>query len=394
MNDKLILITNPGSASRKYALYQGETCLATLHFEYVNDQPYCEIAIDGVKTPVDLTISDLSQSASECERILREQGVLKPDQKIGVVAARVVAPSRDFQLDQIVTDEVIAKLEKVQSKAPLHTGVNLSEIKYFKEILPADVPVVAISDSSFHATKPIEAFRYAIDAELQDKLDIGRFGYHGISVSSIVEIMKRENILPEKLIVAHLGGGASISAVVNGKSVDNSMGFTPNSGLMMATRSGDIDPSVVFVMKKALDLDDEQMEKYLNKQSGFLGLGGKSDDMRLVLEAERNGDERAIVANKTYRYMLAKTIGAMAAAMNGVDAIVFTATVGERGADVREPICQMLTYLGFTLDHDKNWNLDKHAPLANLAADGSKPIYMIKTDELREMARRTLVVLG
>ena len=162
----------------------------------------------------------------------------------------------------------------------------------------------------------------------------------------------------------------------------------------MATRSGDIDPSVVFVVKKALGLDDEQMEKYLNKQAGFLGLSGQSDDMRLVLEAERNGDERAIVANKTYRYMLAKTIGAMAAAMNGVDAIVFTATVGERGADVREPICEMLTYLGFTIDHDKNWNLDKHAPLANLASEGSKPIYMIKTDELREMARRTLVVLG
>ena len=310
------------------------------------------------------------------------------------MAARVVAPSRDFQLDQIVTDEVIAKLEKVQDKAPLHTGVNLSEIKYFKEILPADVPVVAISDSSFHATKPIEAFRYAMDTELQDKLDIGRFGYHGISVSSIVEIMKRENILPEKLIVAHLGGGASISAVVNGQGIDNSMGFSPNTGLMMATRSGDIDPSVVFVVKKALGLDDEQMEKYLNKQAGFLGLSGQSDDMRLVLEAERNGDERAIVANKTYRYMLAKTIGAMAAAMNGVDAIVFTATVGERGADVREPICEMLTYLGFTIDHDKNWNLDKHAPLANLATEGSKPIYMIKTDELREMARRTLVVLG
>lgn len=394
MNDKLILITNPGSASRKYALYQGETCLATLHFEYVNDKPYCEIAIDGVKTPVDLTIADLSQAASECERILREHGVLQPEQKIGVVAARVVAPSRDFQMDQIVTDEVIAKLEKVKDKAPLHTGVNLSEIKYFKEILPADVPVVAISDSSFHATKPIEAFRYAVDTELQDKLDIGRFGYHGISVSSIVEIMKRENILPEKLIVAHLGGGASVSAVVNGKGVDNSLGYSPNSGLMMASRSGDIDPSAVFTMKHELGLDDEQMEKYLNKQAGFLGLSGISDDMRLVLEAERGGDERAIVANKTYRYMLAKTIGAMAAAMNGVDAIVFTATVGERGADVRQPICEMLTYLGFTIDVDKNNNLDKHAPLANLAADGSKPIYMIKTDELREMARRTLVVLG
>lgn len=393
MTEKLILVTNPGSASRKYALYQGENCLATLHFEYVDNKPYCEIAIDGVKTPVELTITDLAQAASECERILREHAVLKPEQNIEVIAARVVAPSRDFQADQIVSDETIAKLEKVQDKAPLHTGVNLSEIKYFKEILPSDVPVVAISDSSFHATKPVEAFRYAVDTELQDKLDIGRFGYHGISVSSIVEIMKRENILPEKLIVAHLGGGASISAVVNGKGYDNSMGFSPNTGLMMATRSGDIDPSVVFIMKKELGLDDEAMEKYLNKQAGFLGVSGSSDDMRLVLEAENKGDARAAVANKTYRYMLVKTIGAMAAAMNGVDAIVFTATVGERGAEVREPICEMLTYLGFKIDHDKNWNLDKHLPIANLAAEGSKPIYMIKTDELREMARRALIAV-
>ncbi len=390
--DKLILVTNPGSASRKYALYRGEQALALLHFEYVDNKAYCEISIDGgEKKPVDLKIDDIAEAASECERILREQNVLAEDENIDIVAARLVAPSKKFTKDMLVTDEVIADLEKVQSKAPLHTGVNLKEIKYFKEVYP-ELPVVAVSDSSFHATKPVEAYRYAVSAELQDKLDIGRFGYHGISVSSIVEIMKRENILPNKLIVAHLGGGASISAVVDGKSVDNSMGYSPNDGLMMATRSGDIDPSVVFAMKHELGLDDLEMEKYLNKNCGFLGLSEKSDDMRHVLEGERNGDENCIVANKTYRYMLVKTIGAMAAAMNGVDAIVFTATVGERGADVREPISKMISYLGFEIDEDKNNNLEKSVPLANLAKDGSKPIYMIKTDELGEMARRASLV--
>lgn len=388
--DKLVLVTNPGSASRKYALYRGETCLAVLHFEYVDNKPYCEIAIDGVKKPVELLIDDLSKSAGECERLLRDNGALKADEKIEIIGARLVAPSKKFTKDQLVDDNVIADLEKIQSKAPLHTGVNLAEIKFFEELYP-DLPIVAISDSSFHGTKPVEAFRYAFDSELQDKLDIGRFGYHGISASSIVEIMKRENILPEKLIICHLGGGASLTAVKNGQSIDNTMGYSPNSGLMMATRTGDIDPSVVFMLQHELGLDDLEMERYLNKKAGFLGVSGFSDDMRMVLEADSRGEERSVVANKLYRYMLRKNIGAMAAALNGVDAIVFTATVGERGADVRGPICKELTYLGFEIDDDKNNSLDKTLQVANLAMEGSKPIYMIKTDELREMSRRAII---
>ncbi len=390
--DKIILVTNPGSASRKYALYRGEKELALLHFEYVDNKAYCEISIEGgEKKPVDLNINDIAEAASECERILREQNVLSEDENIDVVAARLVAPSKQFAQDLLVNDQIIEDLEKVKSKAPLHTGVNLNEIKYFKEVYP-ELPVVAVSDSSFHSTMPEEAYRYAVNPELQDKLDIGRFGYHGISYSSIVELMKRENILPEKLIVAHLGGGASVAAIKNGQSVDCSLGYSPNSGLMMATRSGDIDPSAVFAMKQELGLDDQEMEKYLNKQCGFLGLSQKSDDMRHVLAGEQQGDQKCIVANKVYRLVLAKQIGAMAAAMNGVDAIVFTATVGERGADVREPISKMIAYLGFEIDEDKNNNLEKSVAIANLAKDGSKPIYMIKTNELGEMARRASLV--
>lgn len=391
--EKLILITNPGSASRKYALYRGEEQIALLHFEYVDGKPYCEIAVgDEPKKPVELKIDDLSQSASECERLLRENGALKSDEKIDIVAARLVAPSKKFARDQLVTNQMIEDLEVVKEKAPLHTGVNLAEIKYFKEIYP-ELPIVVISDSSFHMTKPEEAYRYALDVELQDKLDIGKIGYHGISVSSIVEIMKRENILPEKLVVAHLGGGASITAVVNGKAVDCSLGYSPNSGLMMATRSGDIDPSAVFAIKKELDLDDLEMEKYLNKQCGLLGLSGISDDMRNVIQAEVEGNERAMLANRTYRLILRKQIGAMVAAMSGVDAIVFTATIGERSDYIRGLIAKEMKYLGFEIDEYKNEHIEKSTQIANVATEESKPIYMIKTDELREMARRTLQVM-
>lgn len=391
---KLILVTNPGSASRKYALYDGEICRASLHFEYVDDKLYCEVAVaDGPKQPVELEVSEIAEAASECERLLRQAKALGDDENIDAVAVRVVAPGKLFANDLLVDSQVVSDLEKIQSKSPLHVGVSLGEIKYFQQILP-ETPLVIVSDSSFHSTKPVEAYRYALDTDLQDKLDIGRFGYHGISVSSVVEIMKRQNILPGKLIVCHLGGGASISAVKDGLGVDNSMGYTALEGLMMATRSGDIDVAAAMAIKQELNLDDEGLENYLNKKSGFLGMSGLSDDMRAIIEAETNGDAKAKVANATYRYRLVKTIGAMAAALNGVDAIVFTATVGERGAEVRQPICEKLTYLGFEIDVDKNTTIPKTAQVANIATETSKPIYMIKTDELAEMARRALVLLG
>lgn len=390
---KLILVTNPGSASRKYALYEDDKLRANLHFEYENDKPVCTAILPtGEKKPVELTITDIAEAAGECERALREVGAISEAEKIDVVAARLLVASSYFDHDMLVNDEVLAQAEKAKDRSPLHTATHLAEIQFFKQKFP-DLPVVAVSDNAFHATKPIEAFRYGVSIDLQKKLDLGRFGYHGISVNSIVEIMKREKILPAKMIVCHLGSGASISAVKDGVSVDNSMGYTPLEGMMMATRSGNIDPAAALAIKRELGLDDAGLEKYLNKEAGLLGMTAKSDDMRIVLEDEKNGDEQAIEAMATYLYRVRKVIGEMAAAMNGADAIVFTATVGERAADIRQRLCTELTYLGFELDDTKNLQANEAPLWTNLAKDSSKPIYMIRTDESREMARHALTVL-
>lgn len=389
---KLILVTNPGSSSRKYALYEGEDCLATLHFEYEDNEVICTAKFGDQKTKLKPEIKDVRESAGQCEAILRDIGALCDDQKIDAVAARLVVASPYFDCDHVVDEIVLAEAEKAKDRSPLHTATNLNEIQFFKEQLP-DLPVIAISDSAFHFTKPKEAFRYGLDAKLQDKIGLGRYGYHGISVNSIVEIMRKNSILPEKVIVCHLGSGASISAVKNGQSVDNSMGYSPLEGLMMATRTGNIDVSAALAIKRELKLDDAGLEQYLNKQAGLLGMSGKSDDMRLILADEAAGDERAAETMKTYLYRLRKVIGEMAAALNGADAIVFTATVGERSAKVRQRLCAELTYLGFELDNEKNNSADEAPVWANLAKESSKPIYMIRTDESREMARRASIIL-
>ncbi len=389
---KLILVTNPGSSSRKYALYEGDDCLATLHFEYEDGRVVCTAKFGEHKTKLKPEISDIKESAGQCEAVLREIGALTGDQKIDAVAARLVVASSYFDRDYVVDEGVLAEAEKAKDRSPLHTSTNLSEIQFFKDKFPS-LPVMAISDSAFHCTKPKEAFRYALDIDLQDKIGLGRYGFHGISMNSIVEIMRKNSILPEKVIVCHLGSGASVSAIKNGESADNSMGYSPLEGLMMATRSGNIDVSAALAIKRELGLDDSGLEQYLNKQAGLFGMSGKSDDMRLILADEESGDERAAETMNTYLYRLRKVIGEMAAVLNGVDAIVFTATVGERSFEVRKRLCDELTYLGFELDDEKNTSANEAPVWANLAKASSKPIYMIRTDESREMARRALSLL-
>jgi len=384
---KLILVTNPGSSSRKYALYRGEECVATLHFEYEDNKVICTTRFGEEKIESKPRIKDVSEAAGQCESILRKTGALREGQKIDAVAARLVVASPYFGRDYIVDEAVLAEAEKAKDRSPLHTATNLAEIQFFKQKFP-NLPVVAISDSAFHFSKPKEAFRYGLDTELQDKIGLGRYGYHGISMNSIVNIMRRNSILPEKVVVCHLGSGASVSAIKNGESVDNSMGYSPLEGMMMATRSGDIDFSAALAIKRELKLDDAGLEQYLNKQAGLLGVSGRSDDIRLLLADEAAGNERAAEAMQTYIYRLRKVIGEMVAVLDGVDAIVFTATVGERSAEIRKRLCAGLTYLDMELDEEKNQNADEAPIWINLAKRSSKPIYMIRTDESREMARR------
>ena len=229
---------------------------------------------------------------------------------------------------------------------------------------------------------------YAIDQDAAEKYDIKRWGYHGLSVGSIVNYMKSAEILPEKLIVCHIGSGSSLTAVFDGKSHDTTMGYTPLEGLMMSTRCGSIDPAAALALKRNLKIaSDEALEKYLNKQCGLLGVSGQSDDMREIIHLRDEGDKKGTFAHALYVYRIQSAIGQMAASLGGVDAIVFTATIGERSDEIRRMVCQKLQYLGFAIDDEKNVGEmpERHT---NIAAEGSKPVYVIRTDEFEEKIRR------
>ena len=394
MKTKLILITNPGSASRKYALYNNQKPLCAIHFEYEKSKVICtvkDIATDTSKK-IDPKISDLGDTVSKLREILEDGGYVTPENPISAILARVVASGEYFTSDHIVDDECLRQFEIAKTKSPLHVPVVAAEINHFRHSF-SKTPIIAISDSSFHTSRPDLTKYYCIDTELADKAEIKRFGFHGLSVGYVTEFMKSKEILPEKLVVCHIGSGSSITAVFNGASMDTSMGYSPLEGLMMSTRSGSLDLAAAVAIKKALNItDDEELEKYLNKKSGLLGVSGSTDDMRDIIQKRDEGDPRATFAHALYVYRIQSVIGHMVATLGGIDALVFTATIGERSAEIRRSVMQKLAYLGFKLDASKN-DVDSLPALANIAKTDSKPIYVIRTDETAEMIRRALPLI-
>ena len=392
-NNRLILITNPGSSSRKYALYKGQELICSLHFEFEGKGIICTLKrADDSKKVLKQSFKELTSAVSNVERILTEEGYLGGMAKLDAILARVACPGEYFTQDHIVDDEYLKKLDKARKRAPLHVPVVASEIEHLVKSFKG-IPVLAISDSSFHADRPDLMKYYAFDTELADKADVKRFGYHGLSVGSIVNYMKSQNILPEKLIVCHLGSGSSLTAVFEGESLDTTMGYTPLEGLMMATRCGNIDPAAALRLKHYLKYEaDDSLEKYLNKECGLLGVSGQSDDMREILKLRDEGDKRGTFAHAMFVYKVQSLIGQMAASLGGVDAIVFTATIGERSDEIRRTVTQKLSYLGFALDDAKNVAEmpERHT---DISAEGSKPVWVIRTDEFEEMIRRAGVLL-
>lgn len=386
--NKLILITNPGSSSRKYALYKGTDLVCSLHFEFEGKGIICTLKkADGSKKVLKQTFKELTSTVANINRILTEEGYLGGMSKIDAILARVACPGEYFTKDHIVDEEYLKALEKGKKRAPLHVPVVAGEIEHFVRSFK-DTPILAISDTSFHTDRPDLMKYYGFDTEIADKADIKKFGYHGLSIGSIVNYMKEQDILPEKLIVCHLGSGSSLTAVFEGKSLDTTMGYSPIGGLLMATRCGDMDPAAALALKRYLGYEsDESIEKYLNKECGLLGVSGQSDDMREILRLRDEGDKRGTFAHAMYVYRVQSCIGQMAASLGGVDAIVFTATIGERSDEIRRTVTQKLNYLGFSLDDDKNLG-DFEERHVNIAADGSKPIWVIRTDEFEEMLRR------
>lgn len=388
MADQLILVANPGSSSRKYALYEsaGLKLRCELHFEPNHSQIICTLDNGKQTRQVETGVTTIDQAATEVETILTREGALGEQGTITAVGLRVVAPSAFFMQDHLISDEIVAKLESIEHLAPLHIAATLGELKILKQHF-ADLPVVGVSDSAFHRTKPNYAWNYGIDINDADRLDIKRFGYHGLSVGSAIDELWNRGKLPPKVIVCHLGSGSSITGVFHGRSIDTTMGFTPLEGVIMATRSGTIDYGAVRALKKGLDLDDEQLEDYLHKKGGLVGLAG-SNDIRELLEREADGDHFAHLALTTLIHTIHKAIGSMLVAMNGCDLLVFTGTIGERSPSIRKRIVSHLEFTDFMLDGDQNDGCTAPEKFTSIAqAAKSKPIIVIPTNEGLEIAR-------
>jgi acetate kinase len=321
-------------------------------------------------------------------------GVINSIDEISAVGHRVVHGAEKFSKSTIITEEVEATIRECFPLAPLHNPPNLMGFLACKMILP-NIPHVAVFDTAFHQTMPEYAYLYAIPYRLYTEYSIRRYGFHGTShryVANRAEKLLGKSLESLKIITCHLGNGCSITAVSEGKSVDTSMGLTPLEGLVMGTRSGDIDPALVFFLMDRLGMDFQQVDNLLNKESGLLGLSGKSRDVRDLLKASENGDKRSKLALKVFCYRVRKYIGAYAAAMGGLDAVIFTAGIGENAVQLRKEICEDLEFMGIEFDPEKNKS-EEREKFINMENSKVK-VLVIPTNEELLIARDTLEIVS
>jgi len=388
-----IIIVNSGSVSKKYALYEGQELLLSAHFEILPQEFQMHLKKGETFSRSERISRENFEQAFDffVDLLVKSKNIEKEYDIVGV-AFRIVAPGLNFQNDQRIDKTYLSKIDEVSENSMIHIKAMREEMNQVIDRLPKTAHF-AISDSSFHITNPEHARRYAISNKITEQAELYRYGYHGISVSSIVENLKSENKLPAKMIVCHLGGGASLTAVLNGKSLENSMGYTPLEGIPMATRSGNIDAGAVLAMMDYEDYDSSEMKEILFNESGLQAISEVSSDTRDLIEQSEAGNKKAALALDMYAHSIKKYIGAYTAILGGLDLIVFTATVGERSNKMREKICSGLEHLGINLDLDLNKKLNEHEGYIN--KPGSEVSILIKkTDEMAEMARRTYELLN
>ena len=391
-----VLIINAGSSSLKYQLMDPETGA-------VSAKGLCErIYIDGrlthnangKKIVKDIPMPTHSEAIAAVLAILVDpvDGVIKSTDEIDAVGHRVLHGGMEFFDSCIINDEVIAAIEKCIPLGPLHNPANLMGIRACQAVMP-NTPQVAVFDTAFHMTMPPKAYRYAIPTEYYENDSIRRYGFHGTSHKYVtkraIELMGRKDI---KLVNCHLGNGSSLSAVKDGKCQDTSMGLTPLAGVPMGTRSGDIDPAVVqFVMNK-YGMSADECLNMLNKKSGVLALSGVSSDFRDIENGAEEGDENCALALDKFAYEVRKYIGSYAAALGGLDCLVFTAGVGENSASMRARICEGLEFLGVKLDPEKNNTRGKEAIIS--ADDSKVTVWVIPTNEELMIAQDTAALVN
>lgn len=393
-----VLVINCGSSSLKYQLINSDS-------EEVLAKGLCErIGIDGrlvyQKEGMDKEITEAPMPTHKeaIQMVLDalhnpKSGAVKDLSEIDAVGHRVVHGGEKFAASVILNEEVLAKVEECNDLAPLHNPANLIGIRACQELMP-NVPMVGVFDTAFHQTMPEKAYLYGLPYEYYENYKVRRYGFHGTSHSFVSKETARflgMDLENSKIIVCHLGNGASISAVKDGKCVDTSMGLTPLEGLVMGTRSGDIDPAIMEYIAKKEDLDIAGVMNVLNKKSGLEGISGLSSDFRDLTAGAKEGNKRAIAAIEVFCYRVAKYVGSYVAAMNGVDAIAFTAGIGENVGLVREKICSYLGYLGITLDAEANAKSGDNCVIS--AADSKVKVAVIPTNEELAICRETVALV-
>ena len=393
-----VLVINCGSSSLKYQLIDSET-------EAVLAKGLCErIGIDGrlvyQKAGNDKEITEASMPTHKeaiqmvLEALTNEKtGAIKSLEEVNAIGHRIVHGGEKFASSAIITDEMIKAVEECNDLAPLHNPANLIVIRVCSELMP-NVPQVGVFDTAFHQTMPAKAYLYGLPIEYYKNYKVRRYGFHGTSHSFVskraVEFLglDKDN---SKVIVCHLGNGSSISAVQNGKCVDTTMGLTPLEGVVMGTRSGSIDPAIVEYIAKKENLDLAGVMNVLNKKSGLQGMSGVSSDMRDLRAAAAEGNEDAKNAIEVLCYGIAKYVGGYVAAMNGVDAIVFTAGIGENVGMIREKVCSYLGYLGVTIDAKANEAMGEEVVISG--ADSKVKVAVIPTNEELAICRDTVALV-
>lgn len=394
-----VLVINCGSSSLKFQLINSET-------EAVLAKGLCErIGIDGrltyQPTGGEKEVNNLAMPTHTeaiqfvIDALTNEKtGVVKSLDEIGAVGHRLVHGGEKFASSVVITEEVKKAVEECNDLAPLHNPANLIGVNACEKLMP-NTPMVAVFDTAFHQTMPEKAYMYGLPYEYYEKYKVRRYGFHGTSHSFVSKRAAEMVGVPydqTKTIVCHLGNGASVSAVLNGKSVDTSMGLTPLEGLVMGTRSGDIDPAILEFIAKKENLDIAGLMNMLNKKSGVFGLSnGVSSDFRDLTAAAEEGQKPAQIALEVFAYRVAKYIGAYTAAMNGVDNIVFTAGIGENVVKVREEVCSYLGFLGIELDKEAN---NKRGEEVIISTPESKvKVLVVPTNEELAIARETVALI-
>lgn len=391
--DKICLIINPGSASKKYALYQGTKEIAAAHFEYENGSYVVTMTMRDLGEKSDVSADDFLNATRYFIDLLVSKKVIGSSQDIAAIGLRAVAPGEHFLQHRIIDDEYIKLLRDAADSAPLHIGLLLSEIEFLQKNF-SGTTLAGISDSAFHATMASEARHYALPQKVATDFGIYRYGYHGISAQSVIRsLFLMSGKIPSRIVICHLGSGSSVTALQDGASADTSMGFTPLEGMIMATRVGDIDPGATMYLSQKLSKDCKQLNEFFNEQCGLLGVSGESADVRELLKLESEHNKSAALALSMLVYRAKKYIGAYAAALNGIDTLIFTGTIGERSHIVRSRICTNMSALGIHINETKNsdtiggnYFVHRENSPVNIA--------VISANEMSEMAHETIALVS